>query len=89
MLVERTVYVLDDGEAVLSFARAFIRGFSRFRIGYLRASRRFLSSRRRGSNGDAVLLDVRLPGWGYGLEVQAQLARMRSDLPVIFCATPR
>jgi two-component system response regulator FixJ len=81
MLVERTVYVLDDDEAVLRSLERLL-GSADFESVTFEQADDFLAAAA-GFKRGCVLLDVRLPGWD-GLEVQAQLARMRSDLPVIF-----
>jgi len=80
MPVERTVYVLDDDEAVLRSLERLLRSANFEPVTFERADQ-FLAAATWFKPG-CVLLDVRLPGMD-GLEVQAQLARMRSDLSVI------
>jgi two-component system response regulator FixJ len=80
MPVERTVYVLDDDEAVLRSLERLL-GSANFEPVTFESSDLFLTAAKRFKTG-CVLLDVRLPGMS-GLDVQAQLSRMRGDLPVI------
>jgi two-component system response regulator FixJ len=80
MLVERTVYVLDDDEAVLRSLERLL-GSANFEPVTFERADDFLAAAA-GFKPGCVLLDVRLPGWD-GLEIQTQLARMRSDLSVI------
>jgi two-component system response regulator FixJ len=80
MPVERTVYVLDDDEAVLRSLERLLSSANFEPVTFERADP-FLAAAT-GFKPGCVLLDVRLPGMD-GLEVQAQLARMRSDLSVI------
>ena len=80
MPVERTVYVLDDDEAVLRSLERLL-GSANFEPVTFERSDLFLTAAKTFKTG-CVLLDVRLPGMS-GLDVQAQLSRMRGDLPVI------
>jgi two-component system response regulator FixJ len=80
MSVERTVYVLDDDEAVLRSLERLL-GSANFEPVTFESSDLFLTAAKTFKAG-CVLLDVRLPGMS-GLDVQAQLSRMRGDLPVI------
>ena len=80
MSVERTVYVLDDDEAVLRSLERLL-GSANFEPVTFERSDLFLTAAKTFKTG-CVLLDVRLPGMS-GLDVQAQLSRMRGDLPVI------
>ena len=80
MSVERTVYVLDDDEAVLRSLERLL-GSANFEPVTFESSDLFLTAAKTFKTG-CVLLDVRLPGMS-GLDVQAQLSRMRGDLPVI------
>ncbi|TYL96369.1 response regulator transcription factor [Bradyrhizobium rifense] len=80
MSIERTVYVLDDDEAVLRSLERLLSSANFEPVTFERADQ-FLAAAM-GFKPACVLLDVRLPETN-GLEVQAQLARMRSDLSVI------
>ena len=80
MPVERTVYVLDDDEAVLRSLERLLSS-ANFEPVTFESSDLFLTAAKAFKTG-CVLLDVRLPGMS-GLDVQAQLSRMRGDLPVI------
>jgi two-component system response regulator FixJ len=80
MPVERTVYVLDDDEAVLRSLERLLSS-ANFEAVTFERPEQFLTAAKTFKTG-CVLLDVRLPGMS-GLDVQAQLNRMRSDLPVI------
>jgi two-component system response regulator FixJ len=80
MPVERTVYVLDDDQAVLRSLERLLSSVNYEPITFDRPDL-FLTAAKTFKTG-CVLLDVRLPGMS-GLEVQAQLNRMRSDLSVI------
>ena len=77
---ERTVYVLDDDEAVLRSLERLL-GSANFEPVTFENPDLFLTAATTFKTG-CVLLDVRLPGIN-GLEIQAQLNRMRSDLSVI------
>ena len=80
MPVERTVYVLDDDQAVLRSLERLLSSANYEPITFDRPDL-FLTAAKTFKTG-CVLLDVRLRGMS-GLEVQAQLNRMRSDLSVI------
>jgi two-component system response regulator FixJ len=80
MFVERTVYVLDDDEAVLRSLERLLSSANFEPVTFDRPDR-FLTAARTFKTG-CVLLDVRLPGMN-GLAVQAELNKMRSDLSVI------
>ena len=80
MPVERTVYVLDDDQAVLRSLERLLSSANYKPITFDRPDL-FLTAAKTFKTG-CVLLDVRLPGMS-GLEVLAQLNRMRSDLSVI------
>ncbi len=80
MPAERTVYVLDDDEAVLRSLERLLSS-AHFEPVTFERPERFLNAAKTFKTG-CVLLDVRLPGMN-GLDVQAQLKRMRSDLSVI------
>lgn len=80
MATERTVYVLDDDDAVLRSLERLLSSANFQPIIFDRPDA-FLAAAKAFKTG-CVLLDVRLPGMS-GLEVQAQLHKMRNDLPVI------
>jgi two-component system response regulator FixJ len=80
MATERTVYVLDDDDAVLRSLQRLLNSANFEPIIFDRPDV-FLAAAKTFKTG-CVLLDVRLPGMS-GLEVQAQLHMMRNDLPVI------
>jgi two-component system, LuxR family, response regulator FixJ len=80
MLVERTVYVLDDDEAVLRSLERLLSSGNFEPVTFERADQ-FLAAAA-GFKPGCVLLDIRLPGMD-GLEVLTQLAQIRSDLSVI------
>ena len=80
MPVERTVYVLDDDEAVCRSLERLLDSANFVPITFERPDM-FLSAARTFKTG-CVLLDVRLPGMS-GLEVQEQLHKIRNDLPII------
>lgn len=80
MPVERTVYVLDDDEAVLRSMERLL-GSANFEAVSFNRPDAFLTAASTFKTG-CVLLDVRLPGMS-GLDVQAQLNKTRSDLSVI------
>jgi two-component system response regulator FixJ len=80
MTAERTVYVLDDDAAVLRSLERLLSSanFEPITFDHPHA---FLMAAKTFKTG-CVLLDVRLPGMS-GLDVQAQLLQIRSDLAVI------
>jgi two-component system, LuxR family, response regulator FixJ len=80
MPVDRAVYVLDDDEAVLRSLERLLSS-ANFEAVTFERPEQFLTAAKTFRTG-CVLLDVRLPGIS-GLDVQAQLNRMRSDLSVI------
>jgi two-component system response regulator FixJ len=80
MATKRTVYVLDDDDAVLRSLQRLLNSVNFEPITFNRPDV-FLAAAKTFKTG-CVLLDVRLPGIS-GLEVQAQLHKMRNDLPVI------
>jgi two-component system response regulator FixJ len=80
MATKRTVYVLDDDDAVLRSLERLLNSVNFEPITFNRPDM-FLAAAQTFKTG-CVLLDVRLPGIS-GLEVQAQLHKMRNDLPVI------
>jgi two-component system response regulator FixJ len=80
MATERTVYVLDDDDAVLRSLEWLLRSANFKPITFDHPSV-FLTAAKTFKPG-CVLLDVRLPGMS-GLDVQTQLLKMRNDLAVI------
>jgi two-component system response regulator FixJ len=80
MTPERTVYVLDDDEAVLRSLERLLRSANFEPITFDHPDR-FLTAAKTFKTG-CVLLDVRLPGMS-GLDVQTRLLKMRNDLAVI------
>ena len=80
MPTERTVYVLDDDEAVRRSLERLL-GSANFQPVTFERPDMFLSAARTFKTG-CVLLDVRLPGMS-GLEVQERLHKIRNDLPII------
>src|ERR1700686_4125482 len=80
MATERTVYVLDDDDAVLRSLKRLLSS-ANFEPVTFDHPDAFLAAARTFKAG-CVLLDVCLPGMS-GLDVQTQLLRMRSDLAVI------
>jgi two-component system response regulator FixJ len=80
MATERTVYVLDDDDAVLRSLERLLRSANFEPVTFDRPDA-FLAAARTFKTG-CVLLDVCLPGTS-GLDVQTQLLQMRSDLAVI------
>jgi two-component system response regulator FixJ len=80
MPADRTVYVLDDDKGVLRSLERLLSSANFEPVVFDRPDT-FLDAAKTFKTG-CVLLDVRLPGMN-GLDVQAQLKRMRSDLPVI------
>jgi two-component system response regulator FixJ len=80
MATKRTVYVLDDDDAVLRSLGRLLSSVNFEPITFDRPDV-FLAAAKTFKTG-CVLLDVRLPGMS-GLEVQAQLHKMRNDLSVI------
>jgi two-component system response regulator FixJ len=80
MATERTVYVLDDDDAVLRSLERLLSSANLQPIIFDRPDV-FLAAAKAFKTG-CVLLDVHLPDMS-GLEVQAQLHKLRNDLPVI------
>ena len=80
MATERTVYVLDDDAAVLRSLERLLSA-ANFKPVTFDHPDVFLTAATTFKTG-CVLLDVRLPGMS-GLDVQAQLLKMRNDLAVI------
>src|ERR1700720_2520985 len=80
MAAERTVYVLDDDDAVLRSLERLLSSANFKPITFDHPSV-FLTAAKTFKTG-CVLLDVRLPGMS-GLEVQTQLMKMTNDLAVI------
>jgi two-component system, LuxR family, response regulator FixJ len=80
MATERTVYILDDDAAVLRSLERLLSSANFEPIAFDHPDP-FLAAAKTFKTG-CVLLDVRLPGMS-GLDVQAQLLKMRNDLAVI------
>ncbi len=80
MTTEKTVYVVDDDEAVRRFLRGLI-GSIGLEVKTYASAQEFLDAYEAGSPG-CLLLDIRMPGMS-GLELQAELRRRAIDLPVI------
>jgi two-component system response regulator FixJ len=80
MASERIVYVLDDDEAVLRSLDRLLKSANLEPVTFNHPDL-FLAAARTFKTG-CVVLDVRLPGMN-GLEVQARLLKMRTDLAVI------
>jgi two-component system, LuxR family, response regulator FixJ len=80
MATDRTVYVLDDDDAVLRSLERLLESANFAPVAFAHPDA-FLAAAKSSKTG-CVLLDVRLPGMN-GLDVQAQLLKMRSDLAVI------
>ena len=80
MATERTVYVLDDDAAVLRSLERLLSSANFEAVTFDRPDA-FLAAAKTFKPG-CVLLDVRLPDMS-GLDVQAQLLKMRTDLAVI------
>ena len=80
MPLERTVYVLDDDEAICRSLERLLSSANFEPITFER-SEEFLTAARTFKKG-CVLLDMRLPN-ANGLQIQAYLHEIRNDLPVI------
>ena len=80
MTTEKTVYVVDDDEAVRRFLRGLI-GSIGLRVKTYASAQEFLDGYEAGSPG-CLLLDIRMPDMS-GLELQAELRRREIDIPVI------
>src|SRR6202140_4611579 len=80
MATERTVYVLDDDDAVLRSLKRLLSSANFEPVTFDRPDA-FLAAARTFKTG-CVLLDVCLPGMS-GLGVQPQLLPMRKDQPTI------
>ena len=80
MTTEKTVYVVDDDEAVRRFLRGLI-GSIGLGVKTYASAQEFLDGYEAGSPG-CLLLDIRMPDMS-GLELQAELRRREIDIPVI------
>lgn len=80
MATEKTVYVVDDDEAVRRFLRGLI-GSIGLGVKTYASAQEFLDDYEAGSPG-CLLLDIRMPEMS-GLELQAELRRREIDIPVI------
>jgi two-component system, LuxR family, response regulator FixJ len=79
-MAKRTVYILDDDEAVLRSLGRLLSSAGFEQIAFDRPDA-FLAAAKAFKTG-CVLLDVRLPGMS-GLDIQTQLLKTRNDLAVI------
>jgi FixJ family two-component response regulator len=77
----RTVYVVDDDEAVRDSLRWLLESTG-YRVATYTSAERFLSSYKPGV-ASCLVLDVRMPGIT-GLELQQELNRRGATLPIIF-----
>ena len=80
MTTEKTVYVVDDDEAVRRFLRGLI-GSIGLGVKTYASAQEFLDGYEAGSPG-CLLLDIRMPDMS-GLELQAELRRREINIPVI------
>ena len=80
MTTEKTVYVVDDDEAVRRFLRGLI-GSIGLGVKAYASAQEFLDGYEAGSPG-CLLLDIRMPDMS-GLELQAELRKREIDIPVI------
>ena len=80
MTTEKTVYVVDDDEAVRRFLRGLIESIG-LEVKAYASAQEFLDGYEVGSPG-CLLLDIRMPDMS-GLELQAELRRREIDIPVI------
>jgi len=77
----RTVYVVDDDEAVRDSLQWLLEGNS-YRVRSFASAEDFLSEFEPDGVG-CLVLDVRMPGMS-GLELQAELVTRKVDLPIVF-----
>jgi FixJ family two-component response regulator len=77
----RTIYVVDDDEAMRDSLRWLLESAG-YRVASYSNAERFLSAYRPG-HSTCLVLDVRMPGLT-GLEVQRELNRRGTPLPIIF-----
>ena len=77
----RSVYVVDDDEAMRDSLRWLLESAG-FRVSSYPSAERFLAGYRPGSSS-CLVLDVRMPGLT-GLELQQELNRRGTSLPIIF-----
>jgi two-component system, LuxR family, response regulator TtrR len=77
----RTVYVVDDDEAVRDSLQWLLEGNS-YQVRSFASAEDFLSEFEPDGVG-CLVLDVRMPGMS-GLELQAELAARKVDLPIVF-----
>jgi len=80
MSTEKTVYVVDDDEAVRRFLRGLIQSVG-LKVETFAAAQEFLDTYTAASPG-CLLLDIRMPGIS-GLELQAELKRRAINIPII------
>lgn len=77
----QVVFVIDDDAAIRDAMRALLDADGKPNAAYESADE-FLEARTSGARG-CIILDIRLPGMG-GLELQDELHRRGSTLPIIF-----
>ena len=77
----RTVYVVDDDEAVRDSLQWLLEGSS-YRVRSFASAEDFLTEFEPEGVG-CLVLDVRMPGMS-GLELQSELATRNVDLPIVF-----
>ena len=78
---EPTVYLVDDDAGVRRSAKELIESIG-LRVQAFGSAREFLEAQRPDAPG-CLVLDIRLPGLS-GLELQRELAKTSSPLPIIF-----
>ena len=78
---EPTVYLVDDDPGVRRTAKELIESIG-LRVQAFGSAREFLEAQRADAPG-CLVLDIRLPGLS-GLELQRELAKTSSPLPIIF-----
>lgn len=78
---EPTVYLVDDDPGVRRTAKELIESIG-LRVHAFGSAREFLEAQRPEAPG-CLVLDIRLPGLS-GLDLQRELARTSSPLPIIF-----
>jgi len=78
---EPTVYLVDDDPGVRRSAKELIESIG-LRVQAFGSAREFLEAQRPDAPG-CLVLDIRLPGLS-GLELQRELAKTSSPLPIIF-----
>ena len=79
--IESVVFVIDDDASVRASLKSLFKSVG-FRVQLHGSADEFLQSER-PDVPCCLVLDVRLPGLS-GIEFQSELAKMRTDLPIIF-----